>query len=147
MALCDIVWYFCYFISQSFGTYIINWQIDNIKWFTISLIISIIAGNNNKHYIFFFFLCYSWVLSRFVMNTSKTIAYYTGWVKKKFPSDKIWQYCTTSWEKLNPFSGYWSGCSCRFVVQKLYWSIKKCMSYQRLKTKDEFCSNTRFAFQ
>ena len=24
---------------------------------------------------------------------------------------------------------------------------QECMSYEQLKTKDEFCSNTRFAFQ
>ena len=42
----------------------------------------------------------------------------TGWVKKNVPSDKIWHYCTKSWDKLNPFSGYWSWCTCRFAVQK-----------------------------
>ena len=34
---------------------------------------------------------------------------------------------------------YWSWCACRFEVQIWYWSIKKCMSYEVLKTKDELC--------
>ena len=42
----------------------------------------------------------------------------TGRVKKNVPSDKIWHYCTKSWDKWNPFSGYWSWCTCRFAVQK-----------------------------
>ena len=41
----------------------------------------------------------------------------TGWVKKNVPSDKIWHYCTKSWDKWNPFSGYWSWCTCRFAVE------------------------------
>ena len=38
--------------------------------------------------------------------------------KKKVPSDQIWHYCTKSWDKWNPFSVYWSWCTCRFAVQK-----------------------------
>ena len=43
-------------------------------------------------------------------------------------------YRTNSWDKSNPFSTYWSWCTCRYMVQKWYWSIEKYMSYERRTT-------------
>ena len=55
--------------------------------------------------------CYWFNIILFKTHQNNVILYNTGWVKK-VPSNKIWHYCT----KWNPFTGYWSWCTCRFAV-------------------------------
>ena len=138
-------WYFLTEAPCNLWGRIHNW------WATFAFMVGFVPYYNAQHEVLWSFI-HIWRYHTF-MNTSSwqydlyTYAQYnTGWVKKMSPLTK----CDTIAPTLEINQIHFRHIDPDvhadiYMVQKWYWSIEKYMSYERLKTKDYFCSNTRFA--